>query len=58
MNSALARQAEQTLIDAAQELTPEQRLDAFLQHAQLMTALYDAGVACRLQALLHPQRPQ
>jgi hypothetical protein len=43
MESRLARQAEAALLDTMRRMTPEQRLDAFLEHCQLVMELYDAG---------------
>lgn len=43
MESKLAKQAEQQLIEAMRRLTPEQRLNAFLRHCELVTALSLAG---------------
>jgi hypothetical protein len=43
MESKVALQARQEQIAAAQLLTPEERLNAFLEHCQLMVALYEAG---------------
>jgi len=43
MDSRLAQESRQTLMAATQRLTPEQRLQAFAQHCQLMLALSMAG---------------
>jgi hypothetical protein len=43
MESKLAREARAALAATIQRLTPEQRLNAFLQHCQLMAALRQAG---------------
>jgi hypothetical protein len=43
MESKLARQLEDDLIAAAQRLTPEERLRAFLAHCRLMSELLEAG---------------
>ena len=43
MESKLAQQAERALIDAMRRLTPEERLNAFLIHCQLMMELHRAG---------------
>ena len=48
VESKLAQQLRQELIAATQALTPEQRLEAFLEHCQLVAELYGAG--CRLRA--------
>jgi hypothetical protein len=47
MESKLAIGARQAQIAATQRLTPEKRLQAFLRHSQLMTALYLAGQRIR-----------
>jgi len=47
MESRLARQAEAALLDTMRRMTPEQRLDAFLEHCQLVMELYDAGIQLR-----------
>lgn len=43
MESELAQQARRELIEAMQRLTPEQRLNAFLTHCQLVMALRAAA---------------
>jgi len=43
MHSTLAQQARLAAIAATQLLTPEERLNAFLAHCQLMMELYEAG---------------
>jgi hypothetical protein len=47
MKSRLAQQTEQSLIEAAQRLTPEQRLAAFVTHCRLVDALRRAGEQTR-----------
>jgi hypothetical protein len=47
MESRLAQQAEQALIEAAQRLTPEQRLAAFVAHCRLVDTLHRAGDQAR-----------
>lgn len=47
MESKLAKYAQETLIEAARELTAEQRLAAFAEHSRLMTQLYLAGEQLR-----------
>jgi len=49
VDSALARQGQEALVDAARRMSPEERLNAFLEHSQLMAALYLAGRAFRAQ---------
>jgi len=52
MDSNLASMAEQALLDRVQSLTPEERLNAFLMHSQLMLELYKSGETYRRQTLL------
>lgn len=47
VQSKLADYAEQALIDAARQLTYEQRLAAFFEHSRLMTGLFLAGQRIR-----------
>jgi hypothetical protein len=47
MQSKLAKEAEQALIEATQRLTPEERLNAFLAHCELVMELYEAGQKMR-----------
>jgi hypothetical protein len=47
MESKLAREAQQALIADNRLMTPEERLNAFLEHCQLVAALYDAGQQLR-----------
>jgi hypothetical protein len=47
VESKLAREARQALIAESQLLMPEERLNAFLEHCQLMMALYEAGEKLR-----------
>ena len=51
MESKLAREARQALLEEAQRLTSEEWLNAFLEHCQLMMALYEAGQKLRSGAL-------
>jgi hypothetical protein len=53
VESKLAQQLRQELIAATQALTPEQRLEAFLEHSQLMAELYEAGRRLRAEAELN-----
>jgi hypothetical protein len=55
VESKLAQQLRQELIAATQALTPEQRLEAFLEHSQLMAELHEAG--CRLRGEADSKRP-
>ena len=41
--SKLAREARESLMDSERRLTPAQRLEAFLEHNQLLGALHQAG---------------
>jgi predicted XRE-type DNA-binding protein len=41
--SALADDARDSLIESTRRLTPEQRLDSFLEHSQLVSELHEAG---------------
>jgi hypothetical protein len=50
MESKLANEAKLALIAAARRLTPEQRLNAFLAHCQLMMELYAVGQKLRASA--------
>ncbi|MHB8478636.1 MAG: hypothetical protein ACYDBZ_20460 [Steroidobacteraceae bacterium] len=45
--SKLAAQAKLDLVTLTQSMTPEQRLEAFLTHSQLMMELYMAGEEIR-----------
>jgi hypothetical protein len=47
MESKLANEAKLALLAAARRLTPEQRLNAFLAHSQLMMELHAAGQKLR-----------
>ncbi len=51
MESKLALEARRALLAETQRLTPEERLNAFLEHCQLMMALYEAGLQLRSGAL-------
>jgi hypothetical protein len=53
MDSKVAQEAERALIEATQKLSPEARLNAFLEHCRLVTQLYEAGQEIRSRA---PQR--
>jgi hypothetical protein len=47
MESKLAKEAERALVEATQKLRPEERLNALLEHCQLVTQLYEAGQKVR-----------
>jgi hypothetical protein len=49
MKSRIAEQAEQALLESMRRLTREERLNAFLQHCQLMMSLYQVGERQRMQ---------
>jgi hypothetical protein len=49
MDSRLAREAEAALLETMRSMTPEQRLNAFLEHCQLVMELYNAGRQHRAQ---------
>jgi hypothetical protein len=57
MQSNLAMAAERALLEAAQRLTPEQRLNALLAHCRLVAELYQAGRKMRTQEQRQEQRP-
>jgi len=43
MESKVAKDAERSLIEATQRLSPEERLNAYLEHCRHMMDLYEAG---------------
>jgi hypothetical protein len=43
MESKVAKEAERALVEATQRMSPEERLEAFLEHSQLVMDLYEAG---------------
>jgi hypothetical protein len=47
MESKVAKEAEKSLVEATQKLSPEERLNAFLEHCRLVTQLYEAGQKIR-----------
>ena len=49
MESALAKHAEQQLIEAARRMTREQRLAAYIEHCQRVYELYAAGQRLRAE---------
>jgi hypothetical protein len=53
MESKVAKEAERALIEATQRLSPEERLNAFLEHCRLVTQLYEAGEKMRARPPLH-----
>jgi hypothetical protein len=54
MQSKVAEQLETALIAATQGLSPEQRLNAYLQHCRLVTQLYLVGQRQRADARTQP----
>ena len=55
MKSKLAEKAERALIDATQKLSPEERLNAFLEHCRLITELSEAGQQIRAGGTPQPK---
>jgi predicted XRE-type DNA-binding protein len=49
--SRVAEGAREALLETARRMTPEQRLDAQLQHTELVTALHHAGRAANARRL-------
>ena len=47
MESLIAREAERALVEATQRLTPEGRVNAFLEHCRLVMQLFEAGQKVR-----------
>jgi hypothetical protein len=50
MESKLSKQLEADLIAAMRRLSPEQKLNAFLAHCQLMMELYQVGQRIRSES--------
>jgi hypothetical protein len=50
MESKLSKQLEVDLIAAMRRLSPEQKLNAFLAHCQLMMELYQVGQRIRSES--------
>jgi hypothetical protein len=55
MESKLAQEIDLALVLAMRRLTPEQRLDAFLEHCELMMELFQAGQRARLTSRNPPE---
>lgn len=55
MQSKLAKESERALVLATQRLTPEERVNAFLQHGKLIMELHRAGEKMRSQASHRPK---
>lgn len=49
MESKIAKEAERALVEETQRLSPEERLNAHLEHCRLMMELYEAGQRMRSQ---------
>jgi hypothetical protein len=54
--SKLAQEAERELVEATQRLTPEERLNAYLVHCQLVMELYQTGQKLRASPEESPAR--
>jgi len=55
MESKIAKEAERSLIEATQRLSPEERLNAYLEHCRLVMELYEAGQRMRSQSSPPPE---
>jgi predicted XRE-type DNA-binding protein len=55
--SKLGEEAQDTLIQSASRLTPTERLQAFVEHNQLMGALHQAGRTAEAQRVRKAQKP-
>jgi len=49
LRSTLADAARESLVQSQRRLTPSQRLEAFLEHNQLLCALHESGRAAKLE---------
>jgi predicted XRE-type DNA-binding protein len=56
--SGVADAARASLIERTRRLTPEQRLAAFLEHTQLVSALHRAGRATEAARVRNARRPE
>jgi predicted XRE-type DNA-binding protein len=56
--STLADEARDSLIESTRRLTPEQRLDSFLEHSQLVSELHEAGRSAEMARLRQSRRPR
>jgi predicted XRE-type DNA-binding protein len=56
--SGVAGASRASLIERTRQLTPEQRLSAFLEHTQLVSALHHAGRAIEAARLSNARRPR
>jgi len=56
--SKLADSARDSLIESTRRLTPEQRLDSFLEHSQLVSELHEAGRSAEMARVRQSRRPR
>jgi predicted XRE-type DNA-binding protein len=56
--STLADDARDSLIESTRRLTPEQRLDSFLEHSQLVSELHEAGRSAEMARVRQSRRPR
>jgi hypothetical protein len=47
MESKVAKEAERVLAETTRQMSPEERLEALLEHSQLVMDLYEAGEQLR-----------
>lgn len=47
MESKLANQARQQLIEQSKKMTPEERLRAYVEHVKVLAQIHAAGVSAR-----------
>jgi hypothetical protein len=55
MESRVAQQSREALLETMRRMTPEERLNAFLEHCQWVMELYHAGQEQRAQASRAPR---
>jgi hypothetical protein len=55
MESELAKYAARELIEAAKRMTPQQRLDAYIEHCRQVHQFYVAGRQVRDEARLNSE---
>lgn len=53
--SKLAKEARESLVESERRLTPGERLEAYLEHNQLLGALHEAGRAAERRRVYEPQ---
>jgi len=56
MQSAIIQQDHEDMARRLRRMTPEERLVAYANHAQLMNQMYQAGVQYRKGRVLSPKR--